>query len=143
VKHLASLLGGMHSDNEPIVPLHSSYHDFLCNSEYNKDFYINIDEVNQHMALVCFCMMDQTLTFNICQIPTSFLCNVDIPNIKALQEKHIPHHLHYACRFWAFHVSATPRNEVTHESLESFFHKVVKTEKRSCAKGAAGAAPFA
>jgi hypothetical protein len=123
VRHLASLLSGTHSDDEPIVPLHSSYRDFLCNSEHNKDFYIDIGKANQRMALACFRVMDQTLTFNICQIPTSFLRNVDIPNIRALQEKHIPHHLRYACRFWAFHVSATPSTEVTFKHLETFFHE--------------------
>jgi hypothetical protein len=123
VKHLASLLGGTHSDHEPIVPLHSSYRDFLCNPQHNKDFYIDKGEAHQHMALACFRVMDQTLTFNICQIPTSFLRNADISNIKDLQEKHIPDYLYYTCQFWGFHVSATPSGEFAQDCMESFFRK--------------------
>jgi hypothetical protein len=123
VKHFASLLSGTHSDHEPIVPLHSSYRDFLCNLEHNKDFYIDQSEANQQMALACFRVMEQNLTFNICQIPTSFLRNVDIPELTGLREKHIPHHLSYACCFWAFHVSTTPSSEFAQKDLESFFQK--------------------
>jgi hypothetical protein len=123
VKALASLLSGTHSDYEPIVPLHSSYRDFLGDPNDNQDFYIHKSEANQCMALACFHMMDQTLTFNICQIPTSFLRNVDIPNIGGLMEKYIPHHLSYACRFWSFHVSATSSGEFAQKHLESFFQK--------------------
>jgi hypothetical protein len=123
VKHLASLLSGTHSDHEPIVPLHSSYRDFLCNLEHNKDFYIDQREANERMALACFRVMEQNLTFNICQIPTSFLRNVDIPELPGLREKHIPHHLSYACQFWAVHVSTTPSSEFAQQDLESFFQK--------------------
>jgi hypothetical protein len=123
VKHLVSLLSGTHSDHEPIVPLHLSYRNFLCDSEHNKDFYIDKAKANQHMALACFHVMDHTLTFNICQFLTSFLCNTDIPNIEDLQKKHIPDYLHYACRFWGFHVSATPSGKFAQEPLESFFQK--------------------
>jgi hypothetical protein len=123
VKHLASLLSGTHSDHEPIVPLHSSYRDFLCNPEHNKDFYIDQSEANQRMALACFRVMEQNLTFNICQIPTSFLRNVDIPELPGLREKHIPHHLSYACQFWAVHVSTTTSSEFAQKELESFFQE--------------------
>jgi hypothetical protein len=122
VKYLASLLSGTHSDHEPIVPLHSSYRDFLCNPEDNKDFCINQDEANRCMALACFCVMDQTLTFNICQLPTSFLRNVQIPEITGLCKNHISDHLSYGCRFWASHVSATP-GEVPQKHMVSFFQK--------------------
>jgi hypothetical protein len=123
VKHLASLLSGTHSDHEPIVPLHSSYRDFLCNAEHNKDFYIDEGQANQSMALGCFRLMEQNLKFNICEFPTSFLRNVDVPNIKGLLEKHIPHRLYYACRFWSFHVSETPTGEFAQKHLELFFRK--------------------
>jgi hypothetical protein len=123
VKHLASLLSGTQSDHKPIAPLHSSYRDFLCNPEHNKDFYIDRSEAHQCMALACFRVMEQNLTFNICQIPTSFLRNVDIPEIAGLLEKHIHDHLSYACRFWAFHVSATPSSEFAQKDSESFFLK--------------------
>jgi hypothetical protein len=123
LKHLGSLLSGTHSDHDPIAPFHSSYRDFLCDPEHNQDFWINKDEVNQDMALACFRMMDQSLKFNICQIPTSFLRNAEIPNIKDLREKHIPSHLYYACQFWGVHVSATLSGKFAQKCMESFFQK--------------------
>jgi hypothetical protein len=123
VKSLGALLSGTDSDDKPIVPLHTSYRDFLCDPKDNEYFYIDQGEANRYMTLGCFRAMDQTLTFNICQIPTSFLRNVDIPNIKGLVEKHIPCHLSYACRFWAFHMTSTSSGEFAQQCLESFFWK--------------------
>jgi hypothetical protein len=123
VKHLASLLSGTHSDHEPIVPLHSSYRDFLCNAEHSKEFYIDEAQAHRSVALGCFRVMEQNLKFNICEFPTSFLRNVDVPNIQLLREKHIPYHLYYACRFWGFHVSETPSGEFAQKHLELFFRK--------------------
>jgi hypothetical protein len=123
VRYLSSLLYGTHSDDTPIVPIHSSFRDFLCNREHGKDFYIDGEEANRRMSLACFRVMDQYLTFNICEFPTSFLRNSDVSNIAALRETHIPHHLSYASRFWSFHVSAAPIGEIAQECMLSFFQK--------------------
>ena len=71
-----------------------------------------------HHALLtqsCFRIMKSGLCFNICNLPSSFLLDSEVPNLKV--EEKIFHSLRYACQYWAEHVvQATPSE---HEALQA------------------------
>ncbi|KAJ6487444.1 WD40-repeat-containing domain protein [Mycena vitilis] len=51
-------------------------------------------------------VMQTELRFNICGLPTSYLRNSDMPEIQSRLTTSISGQLHYACRYWADHLTA-------------------------------------
>lgn len=58
-------------------------------------------EADRLRAITCLQIMDEELRFNICEFPSSFLLNKDLPNLEALEGANISSRLRYACRHWA------------------------------------------
>ena len=79
-----------------------------------------------HHALLthsCFRIMKSGLCFNICSLPSSFLLDSEVPNLKV--EDKICHSLRYACLYWAEHmVEATPSE---HEALQGHVKEFLDT----------------
>lgn len=123
VRFLGSLLSGTHDDNTPIVALHASYREFLHDPVRSGAFFVDEKEAHEMMALGCLRVMESELEFNICHVPTSFLPNREIPNIKGLVHKYISLPLLYASRHWSFHVSKMRNMEAAADSLLSFFRE--------------------
>ena len=75
-------------------------------------------DLASHHALLsqsCFCIMWSELCFNICNLPSSFLLDSEVPNLQV--EDEICDLLRYACRYWAEHmVQATPSE---HKALQA------------------------
>ena len=71
-----------------------------------------------HHALLshsCFRIMMSRLCFNICNLPSSFLLDSEVPNLQV--EEKIYDSLRYACQYWAEHmVKATPSE---HKALQA------------------------
>ncbi|KAJ7307670.1 WD40 repeat-like protein [Mycena albidolilacea] len=55
----------------------------------------------------CFHLMD-SLRFNICDLPSSFLDDSEVEDLPTRVDKEIPTPLRYACRHWAAHMSKIP-----------------------------------
>jgi hypothetical protein len=108
--HLGSLLSGVDNKDTAIRPLHNSFRDFLTDNQRSQDFCISTSGIDTHSSLICasLTIMFKELRFNICELNSSYFPNKDIPGIEEKIKKHIPHHLSYACRFWAAHLSALP-----------------------------------
>ncbi|KAF8294121.1 WD40 repeat-like protein, partial [Clavulina sp. PMI_390] len=110
---LSSLIAGTrsHTPNAPLLPLHTSFLDFLQDSTSNPKYCVDISKTHRLLTESCFAVMqsgENKLNFNICQLTTSFLPNSSIPQLPALIEDKIGATLSYACHFWASHVvSAT------------------------------------
>jgi hypothetical protein len=47
--------------------------------------------------------MDSSLKFNICNLPSSFLCDNEVQDLKERIEQNIGVGLQYACNFWVYH----------------------------------------
>jgi hypothetical protein len=50
--------------------------------------------------------MDNGLHFNICNLESSYIANVDVPDIEARIKQNISGPLRYACWYWADHFQA-------------------------------------
>jgi hypothetical protein len=122
---LGSLLSNVHSSdgNLPIIPLHTSFRDFLTNQEKSGDFWVDIRNVHRQMAHSCLSILLDGLKFNICQLETSYLANKDVVDLKTRIDKYIPPALLYACRFWDDHLEHTGFEAGLFGKLRSFFEK--------------------
>jgi hypothetical protein len=105
LSYLGSLLSNVTSSDRtlPIVPLHTSFYDFLMNKESDM-FYVDLDNAHHQLAHSCLGLMLDKLKFNICELESSYLANNDVPDIESRISKHIPPALSYACVFWDKHL---------------------------------------
>ena len=124
LRRLGSLLSNVQSPDEnlPIIPLHTSFRDFLTNPKRSsKFFYVGPRDAHRELADSCLGLLLNNLKFNICNLETSYLANKDIKDLKSRVEKHIPPALLYACRFWGNHLEHTHFETDLFEKLQTFF----------------------
>jgi len=106
LRRLGSLFSNvtLSDDTLPIVPLHTSFRDFLTNKEKSGDFSIAVRDAHYELALSCLGLMLRDLRFNVCNIESSYLANKDIHGLEARVAKYLPPALFYACRFYDDHL---------------------------------------
>ncbi|KAF8298355.1 WD40 repeat-like protein, partial [Clavulina sp. PMI_390] len=119
---LSSLIAGTrsHTPNMPLLPLHTSFLDFLQDSASNPKYCVDISKTHRLLTESCFAVMqsgEKKLKFNICQLTTSFLPNSSIPQLPTLIEDNIGSTLSYACHFWASHLVSA--KDVTPSTLNA------------------------
>ncbi len=105
LRRLGSLLSNVNSSdkNLPIIPLHTSFRDFLTNKEKSGEFCVDLRDAHRQLAHSCLNLLLKDLKFNICNLETSYLANKDITDLSSCVDEHIPPALLYACRFWNDH----------------------------------------
>ncbi|KAJ7136930.1 WD40-repeat-containing domain protein, partial [Mycena epipterygia] len=81
------------------------------------------DEQQKSLATTLLNLMDTELRFNICHLPTSYLCNVDMPDFESRLDTYTPKHLQYACRFWVDHLAATSYDTLSAQEAEKLVFK--------------------
>jgi hypothetical protein len=99
------------SDNNlPIIPLHTSFRDFLTNKDKSGNFYVGVRDAHRELAHSCLNLLLDPLDglkFNICKLETSYLANDDVEDLNIRVEQNIPPALLYACRYWDDHLKHT------------------------------------
>jgi DNA polymerase III delta prime subunit len=122
--HLGSLLSNVTSSDHtrPIIPLHTSFRDFLTNKTSNV-FYVDLGHAHQELAHSCLGLMLNDLKFNICELESSYLANCDVPDLDSRIAKYVPPALSYACVCWANHLEHLDSLEDLLTKLESLFEK--------------------
>jgi DNA polymerase III delta prime subunit len=120
--NLGSLLSNVTSSDRtrPIVPLHTSFRDFLTEKTSNL-FYVDIEDAHRQLACSCLGLMLEDLKFNICKLGSSYLANSDVPDLDARITNHISPALSYACVFWGDHIKHVAFEHDLFAKLESFF----------------------
>jgi hypothetical protein len=89
-------------------------------------FDMSCDPASHHALLThsCFCIMMSGLCFNICNLPSSFLFDSEVPNFQV--EDKICDTLRYACQFWAEHMVQATASE--HKALQAHMVKFLNTQ---------------
>jgi hypothetical protein len=125
LRRLGSLLSNVHASDEnlPIIPLHTSFRDFLVTKQKSGDFWVDLRDVHRRMAHSCLGILLNGLKFNICQLETSYLANKDVVDIKTRIDKHIPPALLYACRFWDDHLEQIAFETALLRKLQNLFEE--------------------
>ncbi|KAJ6564330.1 hypothetical protein B0H19DRAFT_941540, partial [Mycena capillaripes] len=86
--------------------IHLSFREFMTSRVQGTRSEILCGTENQQRALVSALMkvLDSQLKFNICDLPTSYLQNIDMPDSQGRLDNYIPMHLRYAAEFWMDHL---------------------------------------
>lgn len=103
VRLLASLISGAENFDTPLIPLHTSFADFLRDQARSKGYFVDTKTFLRFLTVQCFAVMQDGLRFNICRIPTSFKRNIEFKE-QILSTLNKQPSLPYACRFWARHL---------------------------------------
>jgi hypothetical protein len=132
LRHLGSLLSNVNTSdkNLPIIPLHTSFRDFLTNQDKCGDFYVGVGDAHHQLAHSCLnVLLDPIdgLKFNICKLETSYLANDDVKDLDTRIDQHIPPALLYACCFWDDHLKHTEHSELLLLSQHHLFPLLLKT----------------
>src|SRR6266702_2588396 len=125
LRRLGSLLSNVNSADHklPIVPLHTSFRDFLTNKEKSGDFCVGLRDAHRQLAHSCLGLLLNELKFNICNLESSYLANKDVEDLDSRIDKHIPPVLLYACRFWDDHLEHIDFETVLFGKLRTFFEE--------------------
>jgi NACHT domain len=120
--YLGSLLSNATSSDQsrPIIPLHTSFRDFLT-SKKSDVFYVDLGDAHHQLAHSCLTMMFDDLKFNICNLESSHLANSDVPDLKSRIAKYIPPALSYACIYWDDHLLGVSFERELFKKLRSLF----------------------
>jgi hypothetical protein len=83
---------------------------------------MSCDPASHHAFLAhsCFSIMMSGLCFNICNLPSSFLFDSEVPNLKVGEK--ICDSLRYACQYWAEHLVQARPSEALEACIKAFLH---------------------
>jgi len=125
LRRLGSLLNNVNSSDEslPIVPLHTSFRDFLINKEKSGDFCVSVRDAHHQLAHSCLGLLLNELKFNICDLKSSYLANKDVYDLNSRIDKNISPALLYACRFWDDHLEPIDFEADLFGKLRTFFER--------------------
>ncbi|KAF7971795.1 hypothetical protein HWV62_19931 [Athelia sp. TMB] len=104
---LDSLLSGVR-DGTPVKSRHASFFDFLTDKGRSMTYFIDPTHYHRKFAWSCVRTLNSRLTFNICQLPTSYAVSTDTPDHVA---KYIGPVLAYTSRFLGQHLERTSYEE--------------------------------
>ena len=123
LRRLGSLFSNVNSRDGtlPIIPLHTSFRDFLINKEKSGDFSVVLPNSHNGLAHACLSLMLRDLRFNICNIESSYLANKDVQGLEARISEHLPPALLYACRFYGAHIGHLGFDTNLFGKLRDFF----------------------
>ncbi|KAL1690707.1 hypothetical protein GGG16DRAFT_55154, partial [Schizophyllum commune] len=124
-KDLASILASLGSlisgaslgDDTPLRPLHTSFRDFVLDSEESNEFCVSreLAAADSQLALVCFRIMSKRgngLRYNLIKLSSPFVYKEEIKDLDGRLIEHISPGLRYACREISAHLSrCANRNE--------------------------------
>ena len=107
----------------PIVPLHTSFRDFLLNQEKSGDFCVSLRDAHHQLAHSCLGLLLKDLKFNICDLESSHLANKDVDDLNSRIDKNISPALLYACHFWDGHLEHIDFRADLFGKVRTFFEK--------------------
>ena len=125
LRYLGSLLSNVTSSDDtlPIVPLHTSFRDFVTNKEKSGVFHVDLRIAHSQLAHSCLGLMLGDLKFNICNLESSYLANKDVKDLDVRIAKHLPPVLSYACRLWDDHLGDVDFEADLFGKIQTFFMK--------------------
>ena len=93
----------MYEPRNLITIRHASFYDYLVSCK-EKPWYIDPSVQRAYIASKCLVRMGALLKHNICDIPSSFSLNSDVPDIDNRVTQCIPPFLKYICCNWIHHL---------------------------------------
>ena len=105
-KLLSDLHAVLYREHGRVLAYHKSFSDFIFDQDRSGNFWCNQAMHHRLLAEACFRCMKDGLRFNIANILSSFVLDVDNALLADTVEENIFPVLRYSCRNWSYHVSA-------------------------------------
>ena len=105
-KLLSDLHAMLYREHGRVLAYHKSFSDFIFDQNRSGNFWCNEAMHHRVLADACFRCMKDGLRFNIANIPSSYVLDVDNPTLAYAIKENIYPVLEYACQNWSYHVSA-------------------------------------
>ncbi|KAJ7257657.1 WD40 repeat-like protein [Mycena rebaudengoi] len=111
-KVVQSLHSVLYIKSRRVYAYHKSFPDFMFDATRFADQDLAAiccppQDIEFCLAASCFRLME-SLRFNICDLPSSFLDDSEVDGLSTVVESNISSSLTYACRHWAEHLSKIP-----------------------------------
>ena len=121
-KLLSDLHAVLYRQHGRVLAYHKSFSDFIFDQDRSGIFWCNQGMHHRLLANACFRCMKDGLCFNIADIPSSFVLDVDNPMLADAVRENIHPVLEYSCRNWSYHVSAAASiiPDGLHDSISEF-----------------------
>ncbi|THU79247.1 hypothetical protein K435DRAFT_698261, partial [Dendrothele bispora CBS 962.96] len=106
-----------------VYTFHASFSDYIFLAERSGE---NHCDQSIHQVLLkdaCFKIMNEQLHFNICNLPSSFLLDKEVPDIDKRIGENITSELEYCCFSWGHHLGKCIVDEGMRKILRTFIHK--------------------
>ncbi|CEL55005.1 putative WD repeat-containing protein alr2800 OS=Nostoc sp, (strain PCC 7120 / UTEX 2576) GN=alr2800 PE=4 SV=1 [Rhizoctonia solani AG-1 IB] len=110
-----------------VTTLHASFPDFMLSSKRSQRFCCNPPARHTTMALACLSIVDQAEPkVNICSLPSSYMLDSEIGDLKQRVSRSITPALTYACRYWPAHLTlGEPRDGLINHIHQFFDSKLL------------------
>ena len=106
---------------QPITIYHASFYDYLISCE-GEPWHVDPSVQRAYIASKCFERMGDLLKYNICNIPSSFALNSDVPDIDNRVTRCIPQFLNYICCNWFHHLQDVSYSQHLYSQLRLFVY---------------------
>ena len=90
-----------------VLAYHKSFSDFIFDRDRSHEFWCNQEAQHRQLAESCFRVMKVGLKFNIANIPSSFILDLDNVTLRAEVDRNITAVLRYACQHWSYHLCSS------------------------------------
>ena len=123
VDDLSSLLYRDASQKGGIRVRHLSVLEFLVGPTCPAEFRVDLGQANAELGVRCLGTMLKELSFNMCELETSYSPNAEIRDSEDRVERKISDALHYSCMYWSNHLCSDLKhvNTKVSELLDTFF----------------------
>ena len=122
--HLHAVVIVPEDEVQVIRLLHPSFFDFITNATRCRNPKFVVDAKTQHTLLAQACLSTmKNLRRDICGINDPSILNSEVDDLPTRILKHIPPHLQYACRHWAFHLTNAMISDTLLDLLKEFCSK--------------------
>ncbi|KAJ3805075.1 hypothetical protein F5876DRAFT_1607, partial [Lentinula aff. lateritia] len=105
----------------PIIIFHKSFYDSFFSFKDSKYKY-NARTQHESLTFSCLQIMER-LCFNICDLPSSFMKDDDVPGFKDKVSEKFPETLNYCCQFWTDHFEIGQTDQLFQKVQEILIEK--------------------
>ena len=118
----------LHEDiNQPVLPFHKSFPDFITDPHRCQDLRFLVHPPDQHVEILVSCLklMGRTLVQNMCHLPVG-VNNSEVYDLGERVGRYISPALQYACRSWHKHLVDTTPTQAVETAI--FLHRFLENK---------------
>ncbi|TFL04891.1 quinon protein alcohol dehydrogenase-like superfamily, partial [Pterulicium gracile] len=115
------------SNDGYIFTYHKSFSDFMLDATRSCDITCAQSPAYGTFAQTCLDTMLTSLRFNMCNLPSSYLFDNEVPDIRKRVEEGIlnGNALEYSCRFWMSHFGSSIPDNTLHTKMSTFVREKI------------------